>query len=82
MIRHLRTLVAIGVLSGLGACSSVPEPPEPLAATERTISQGQIVGFAADNAAQVWLGLPYAASTAGGESLARAAAGGPIHRAL
>lgn len=65
MIRHLRTLVAIGVLSGLGACSSVPEPPEPLAATERTISQGQIVGFAADNAAQVWLGLPYAASTAG-----------------
>ena len=65
MIRYLRKMVSIGVLFGLGACSSVPEAPEPLDITARVLGQGEVIGFAAENSAQVWLGLPYAASTAG-----------------
>jgi len=40
----------------------------PMAATTtvRTTRQGEIVGFVAENGAHVWRGLPYAASTAGG----------------
>lgn len=41
---------------------STPQPAPP---TERTISQGDVIGLIAENGAHVWRGVPYGASTAG-----------------
>ncbi|WP_306015271.1 carboxylesterase/lipase family protein [Oceanicaulis sp. MMSF_3324] len=65
MTRLLRAGVVAALAITMSACSSVPEAPDPQDATQRTLSYGDIVGYTADNGAQVWLGLPYAASTAG-----------------
>ncbi len=40
--------------------------PQPDIVTRRRFAQGELVGFCADNGAHVWRGIPYAASTAGG----------------
>jgi len=65
MTRLLRAGVVAALAITMSACSSVPEAPDPHDVTQRTLSYGDIVGYTAENGAQVWLGLPYAASTAG-----------------
>ncbi len=48
------------------ACDDAAPPlPSPDAATERTVTQGRVIGFTASNGAHVWRGIPFAASTAG-----------------
>ncbi len=66
----MRVLLACAMVAGLGALSAcsddapVPNIADP--ATERTVSEGRVVGFTdAGTGAQVWLGLPYAAAPEG-----------------
>jgi len=56
-------LLAASILFMLAACSErdVKLAPTPDAATARSLSQGEIIGFRAANGAQVWRGLPFAA---------------------
>jgi len=59
----------IVLVSGLGlsACSQPAAEFAPVVdpSTERDLSSGSVAGYRDPNGAQVWLGLPFAASTAG-----------------
>jgi len=62
---NFKALCAAVMVSVLGACSSEPPAPEADDSTLRQISTGEVVGYVNESGAQSWLGLPYAASTAG-----------------
>lgn len=61
----IKALCAAIMVGLMGACSS--QPPEPVSdgSTLRQLSTGEVVGSVNAEGAQSWLGLPYAASTAG-----------------
>ena len=72
----MRYFLLCCLLFTLSACSSggdrtTPNPPTASIATQRTIAQGELIGFVADNGAHVWRGIPFAADT-GGENRWRA----------
>ncbi|MCI5045437.1 MAG: carboxylesterase family protein [Aquisalinus sp.] len=63
-----KAIAALALSLLAAACSKKDEGPvEPViaSATERSIAQGKLVGFTAENGAHVWRGIPFAASTAG-----------------
>jgi para-nitrobenzyl esterase len=54
------------VLFASTGCSTETEPARVAAdETRRTTAGGEVVGFVAENGAHAWLGIPFAASTAG-----------------
>ena len=62
----MRGLLIGLMLLGLAACGrGEAPPPEPDEATARTIEQGALVGLRADNDAQVWRGIAFAAPPVG-----------------
>ena len=66
MVRLTIKALCAAILVGLlGACSSEPPAPPADDSTLRQLSTGEVVGYVNANGAQSWLGLPYAASTAG-----------------
>lgn len=62
---NFKALCAAVMVGVLGACSSEPPAPQADDSTLRQISSGEVVGYVNESGAQSWLGLPYAASTAG-----------------
>ncbi|MCI5048094.1 MAG: carboxylesterase family protein [Aquisalinus sp.] len=65
-MKKVTAALALSLLAA--ACSKKddgPSAPVIAPATERSIAQGQLVGFTAENGAHVWRGIPFAASTAG-----------------
>ncbi|WP_306251517.1 carboxylesterase/lipase family protein [Parvularcula sp. IMCC14364] len=65
MMKKITAAIVLSVLAV--ACAKKEEgPTAPVIApeTQRSISQGQLVGFTAENGAHVWRGIPFAASTA------------------
>jgi len=65
----MKQLYFIGIALCLSACSSSePEtelPRNPAPVTTTAVTQGELVGFIANNGAHVWRGVPYAADTSG-----------------
>ncbi|WP_243457297.1 carboxylesterase/lipase family protein [Parasphingorhabdus cellanae] len=64
----MRIAAAITLCLGLAACGNPSEAatePKPDVGTQLTLNQGSLIGFKAENGAHVWLGIPFAESTAG-----------------
>jgi len=55
-----RVLPSAVALLVLGACGAPKAPPGPDPATERELATGRIVGFANEEGAHVWRGVPFA----------------------
>ncbi|WP_440958734.1 carboxylesterase/lipase family protein [Oceanicaulis sp. LC35] len=64
-VKIVSRLSLLGLLAVLGACSPSELPPETSEATLRQLTGGAVIGFENEAGAQSWLGLSYAASTAG-----------------
>ncbi len=61
-----RTLQIAGLLVAFAGCSASQDAlPAPARETARSLAQGEVIGAIGENGAQIWRGLPYAASTAG-----------------
>ena len=54
-------------LAGLGGGCASPPAPAPSAdpATARTLTQGPVIGYRAENGAHAWLGIPFAKAPLG-----------------
>lgn len=65
MMRWIGVLVGCLVLIACSGGDDGPVLPSIDETTQRTISQGELVGFRAENDAQVWKAIPFAASTEG-----------------
>jgi para-nitrobenzyl esterase len=68
MIRTITAVLMLGVLAS--ACAGGPETPDADPATQRAITQGQIIGFTREDAidgasAHIWQGVPFAAAPRG-----------------
>ncbi|MCH9646747.1 MAG: carboxylesterase family protein [Deltaproteobacteria bacterium] len=61
----MKSLICLGILLLVAACREKEMLPASSPGTARSLAQGEVVGFLAKNGAQVWRGLPFAASTAG-----------------
>ncbi|PCI59169.1 MAG: hypothetical protein COB37_11965 [Kordiimonadales bacterium] len=67
-----KTIISVVLLCLAGCGSSEPSAPkEADEATRRTVAQGDLIGFVAENGAHVWRGVPYGAD-AGGKNRWRA----------
>jgi para-nitrobenzyl esterase len=55
----MRALLALALAAALTACLGSEAPPGPDASSRRSLSLGQVVGFASEGA-HVWRGLPFA----------------------
>ncbi len=63
----VRLVVLLG-LAALASCAKKDEAAPPLSPDEKTVratDQGEVIGFAAENGAHVWRGLPFAAAPVG-----------------
>ena len=58
-------IFTLAILMIVSCGRSQTDPPAADADTQRTVKQGSIIGFTADNGAHVWRGIPFAASTEG-----------------
>lgn len=65
MTRFLTIAIALFLAGCGGNKENASAPPEPAPETTRTIAQGKLIGFAAENGAHVWRGVPFAADTSG-----------------
>lgn len=63
--RIIRAIYAMTAVCLINACAPASREPTADDSTIRTLSTGEIIGAVNDQGAQSWLGLPYAASTAG-----------------
>ncbi len=59
--RHILAIMSMAICSGVALAQDVIPDPKTIRAT----SHGKIIGTKADNGADVWRSVPYAASTAG-----------------
>lgn len=64
-MKNLTLALLAFVLVSCGKKEGPSAPPTPAQETTRTITQGTLVGFVADNGAHVWRGVPYGADTSG-----------------
>jgi len=61
----LLSLAWIASASGCGGSTSVEPPPQAAPDSRRSTAQGDVVGFATEEGAHVWRGIPYAAAPVG-----------------
>lgn len=64
-MKHFLIATAALFVFGCGENEDATSPPEPAEATAKTLAQGELIGFIADNGAHVWRGVPYGADTSG-----------------